>query len=290
MRRTIPLSLLPLLLGVAIAQEGPSTEQADKRKRERLIEIYRAEAAGYTIYHDATRKEKLALEPDPAYVWTNPVRSRGQDGAVFVWTVRGRAEVVATFFSYPATGPRNLNHELHSLSLSVLDVSREGANTWKPLAPGIQLRPIAGAPAPASTPGQRLVQMRALNREFSVSTRDAEDRHWDLRLLPKPLYRYESTDPDTLDGAVFTFVTSAGTDPEILLVLEARKPAAGASPVWQYALARFTDLNYSVRHRSQEVASGALLPHDMPEQDPQHRYRAFRDRRIPAVEVEEETP
>ena len=43
--------------------------------------------------------------------------------------------------------------------------------------------------------------------------------------LPQPLYRYESTDPDVLDGAVFGFVTSAGTDLEALVVIEARKPS-----------------------------------------------------------------
>ncbi len=41
-------------------------------------------------------------------------------------------------------------------------------------------------------------------------------------MLPKPLYRYESTDPSVLDGALFSFVTSAGADPEALLDLAKR--------------------------------------------------------------------
>ena len=75
--------------------------------------------------------------------------------------------------------------------------------------------------------------MRDLAREFSGTTQDLEEHRWELRLLPQPLYRYESTDPDVLDGAVFAFVTSAGTDPEAILVLEARKDPGASAPKWQ---------------------------------------------------------
>ena len=148
---------LKLVLDRAIRERGLMAEVAILR--ERLREIYLADAAGYTIYRDSTRKEKLELRREPVYVWTNPIATSGQDGHVFVWTCRGRAEVVGTFFSYPSTGPRNLNHELHSLSASVLDVARPGgAHTWTPAAPGIEPKPIVGAsvvarkPSPASKP------------------------------------------------------------------------------------------------------------------------------------------
>jgi hypothetical protein len=126
--------------------------------------------------------------------------------------------------------------------------------------------------------------MRALTHDFSASTRDDKVRNWELRLLTQPLYRYKSTDPDVLDGALFAFVTSAGTDPEALLILEARKPASNRDPVWHYALARFTDLNLIVRHKGQTVFTAPFVPHTAPQQDPKHRYRVFNDRTIPAVE------
>ncbi len=88
-----------------------------------------------------------------------------------------------------------------------------------------------------------------------------KSRNWELRLLTQPLYRYKSTDPDVLDGALFAFVTSAGTDPEALLVLEARKTGATNAPVWHYAVARFTDLNLWVRHKGKEVFSAPLVPY-----------------------------
>ena len=284
MRRLLALILLPALLGQAPAVQP---DPAAKARRDRLLNLYRGEAAGYVVYRDSARQEKVELRRDPVYSWTNPIRGGEQDGDVFVWTCRGRAEVVGTFFSYPSTGPRNLNHELHSLSTSTLDVSRPGgANTWTPRAPGIQLVSIADAPAPARSPSLRLSQMRELTRAFSASSEDLKEKRWELRLLPQPLYRYESTDPDVPDGAVFAFVTSAGTDPEVLLVVEARKPSgpATAAPAWHYAVARFSDLKLSVRHKGREIYKADPIPWDAPEQDPKQRYRTFRDRGIPPIE------
>ena len=285
MRKTWLLVLLPFLLGQSTAPKDDSAaQQAASRKRERLLEIYTTDATAYTIYRDSKRQEKVELDRKPVYVWTNPVREGGQDGVVFVWTCRGRAEVLGSIFSFPATGPRDLYHEFHSLSLSVLDVNRPGPHTWTPEAPGIELVPIAGAPPPASAAAQRLVQMRALTRDFSASTHDDKDRTWELRLLPRPFYRYESTDPYVLDGALYCFVTSAGTDPESLLVLEARKPAADRVAVWHFAVARFTDLDLTVRHKGKVVFTAPLLAHNLPQQDPKHRYRLIHDRNIAPVE------
>jgi hypothetical protein len=126
--------------------------------------------------------------------------------------------------------------------------------------------------------------MRALTKDFSASTQDHQERRWELRMLPQPLYRYQSTDPDVLDGALFAFVTSAGTDPEVLVVIEARKQS-GADPfTWQFAIARFTDTQLWVRHKGKEVFSAPLIPYNLPEQDTKHRYRVYQDRVIPPIE------
>jgi hypothetical protein len=279
--------LLILLAAVpgqtAVAKDEAPTQQAARAKRERLLEIYTSDAEGYTIYRDSSRKERVELRREPVYVWTNPLRAGGQDGAVYVWTCRGRAEVLGCFFSAPAKGPRKVAHEFQSLSLAVLAVERTGARTspWTPQAPGIELAPIPGAPAPSRAAPQRLSQMRTLTHDFSASTKDPQGERWELRLLPQPLYRYESTDRDVLDGALFAFVTSAGTDPEILLLIEARKPAQADGPVWHYAIARFTDQQLWVRHKGEEVFTAPLIVYKARLQDPKDRYHVFDDRTIP---------
>jgi hypothetical protein len=267
----------------SVGRDDPSVQGAARAKRERLLKIYASEAAEYTIYRDASRKDRVELVREPVYVWTNPVRNGGQDGVVYVWTCQGRAEVLGCFFSFPATGRRALYHEFHSLSLSVLEVNRAGTHpkSWTPRAPGIEIVPISAASAPGRSAPQRLAQMRLLAHDFSASTTDHERRRWELRLLPQPLYRYMSTDPDVLDGALFAFVTSAGTDPEALLVIEARKPAHADNPAWHYGVARFTDLELRMRLKGGEIFSAPLYTS---QGDPKERHGGSRDRIIPPVE------
>jgi hypothetical protein len=123
--------------------------------------------------------------------------------------------------------------------------------------------------------------LRALARDFSATTRDAHDNRWELRLLSQPLFRYESTDPEVVDGALFAYVTSAGTDPEALLVIEARRHSKDGIPTWYRALARFTDLNLSVRYKGTEVFSASTTGGNTLRMYPNQQYRLFTDRIIP---------
>jgi hypothetical protein len=272
-----------LLCAATIQAKDDKSPQATRSARDRVLEIYSNDAEEFTIYRDSSRKDKVELRREPVLVCSDPAREGG-DGAVFVWTWRGRPEVIGMFFSYPSTGPRKLHHEFHSLSLSVLDVSRSGTHrtAWTPTGPGIALKAIADAPAPAATAPQRLSQMRSLTRDFSASTRNHADRRLELRLLPQPLYRYQSTDPEVLDGALFAFVTA--TDPEALIVIEARKPPSADGPVWHYAACRLTDLGLVVRHKGKDVLTAPLILYYATQQDPQHRFRTYYDRDIAPVE------
>jgi hypothetical protein len=77
--------------------------------------------------------------------------------------------------------------------------------------------------------------MKELARRFSCRLSSGGDGEA-LRLLPRPLYRYQVEHADPMDGALFAFVQ--GTDPEVVLVLEATHHAGESR--WQYALNRRT--------------------------------------------------
>jgi len=264
------------------AVEGSHKDQAAKAKSQRLLELHTSDAASYSIYRDVGRTQKLELRREPVYRWTNPTRNGGQVGEVFVWTYRGRPEVVASIFSHPTgDGRRCMCHELHSLSLAVLVVDREASEQWVPQAAGVDLKPLEGAPPPARTAAQRLAQMRELAREFSGRSLSDQGQTWELRLLPQPLYRYESADPDVLDGALFTLVSSAGTDPEIILLLEARKSQAGHR--WVFGAARFSDMNLWLNHKGKEVWTSIRSDENTFYHDAKHRFRFYQDRFIPEI-------
>ena len=281
----------PLLAGLsacltpAVVSAGQDGKAAPSPTRaERLLALHTENAASYAIFRDAARTQRLELKREPIYRWSNPIRSGGQEGDVFLWTYRGRPEVIASIFSHPREDKteRRLCHELQSLSEAVLVVERDSPNRWEPKAPGIELKPVPGAPTPAGTPAQRATQGRALAREFSGRSLSEAGEGWELRLLPKSLYRYEG--PDVLEGAIYAFVSTAGTDPEILLLLEARKTPEGSR--WLYAPARFSDMNLWLKHKDQEVWSAIRGGENTFNHDARHRYRFYQDLIVPEIDAD----
>lgn len=284
LRQNLPIIACCSIIAVACsnlrAQSPTEPQETDESESKRLLSLYLADARGLPIYRDAKHREPLELQEKPVYIWQNRIRSGGQFGAVYVWTHRGCAEVVGTVFSNPNPNGegRALLHEFHSLSERVLYPVRDGVNSWSPQA-GVARRAIPGAAAPAETSRARLVQLRALARDFSAhSISPYDEGRWELRLLPQPLFRYESSDPAIADGAVFAYVTSAGTDPEVLLLIEAR--LADEKPQWQYAVARFSDFNLFVEYKGEKVWQ-SLRDDDNPwGYNKDHTYRLYNDRII----------
>jgi hypothetical protein len=98
---------------------------------------------------------------------------------------------------------------------------------------------------------------------------------------------YESSDPDVVDGALFTMVSSAGTDPEIILMLEARKSESGSQ--WVFGAARFSDMNLWLNHKNKEVWSSIRSEENTFYHDAKHTFRFYQDRFIPEIRESDTT-
>jgi hypothetical protein len=243
-----------------------------------MLPIYSREAAEYSIAVESAPKQALELRKEPVFEWSNPVRSGVQQGVVFLWLRDGRPAALASIFSQPdAKLPgRRVMHEFHALDPEKLVVSRTGAlNEWKPQA-GLARKELPDAGPPAETPGARLVQMRRFAQEFTGFSLDKEGKRWELRLLPTPLYRYPAARTGVVDGALFTLVSTAGTDPEVLLVIEAREDNGKAR--WEYACGRFSDRDLHVQRKDNEVWSSVRSETDTFLHDPLHLYRLYADK------------
>jgi hypothetical protein len=234
---------------VIVGADAPAEEEPNDSAAARWLPVFDRVAAEYDL--SAGGSQKLQLFARPVYKWTRADADGGNNGAIYVWTGQGCAEAVACFWrSTNGEGKLSVAHELHSLSPDVLTSERGGPNRWQPKA-GVPRQVVPEAPVPAATATARLQQMRAIGRNFSARTVSSKDERTELRLLTQPLYRYESTNPDVTDGAMFAFVCTVGTDPEVFLLLESRATAEG--PRWHYALARFSHMNLYVNYKGREV-------------------------------------
>lgn len=185
------------------------------------------------------------LATEPVLRFSNPV-GKAQDGSIFLWTDHQGRPVIAAQVSLNLKG--NWVHELSSLSSEPLSGKLKAGQSWSTKKPGVEFRPVDGAPVPAQSTAGRLAQMRAICEEFQVEDNFERQSWQQLRLLRKPLLRYGQTGTGLMDGALFAYVLT--TDPEAYLILEAREGKDG--PVWHYAFGAVTF--YPVRaSRNKEV-------------------------------------
>jgi hypothetical protein len=230
----------------------PPKDQSQSKRTAWLHEIYLREASEYKFFLDDQKRQELKLRREPVMRWTS---DNDYNGEVFVWTHHGAAAIVGCVFSGPqGKARRGIVHEFHSLVPNPLYPGARGGSGWLPQEPGIKLDQVADAPAPAANQARRLAQMRELSRRFTAQVQ-RENSKWEMRLLTQPIFRYEisdETEPSAIvDGGVFSFVWTAGTDPEVLLVLEARRTDKGVQ--WYYAPARFTNCEAWLQYRGKEV-------------------------------------
>jgi hypothetical protein len=248
----LPNSALHLVLCCAIGQAAPETD-AGKAAAAKALAQFKGEAAGYDVRLESDPDTRLELVKEPVLRWTNPART-GEDGALFIWTRRGRPELIGTIFTYVYNNKLSRKHELMSLAEGPLTAQFGGKEVWSPKSAGVNFLPLEKAPDVAANSRQRLTQMKSLARDFAASMRDLQGEQFQLRLLTQPLVRYEpdpggSRPSRVLDGAIFAF--SLGTDPEVLLLLEARPQEEGHA--WHYALARFHYIDLTVKHNDRQV-------------------------------------
>lgn len=253
----LSISILLLVATSIVADEPLANSVLEKQNLEAALKLTRESAAKYemSLADEAT---PLKLREQPILRWSNPEVGQVY-GNVFLWTRGGRPEVVGSLFKWFSPFS-HMSHEFHSLSGGELSVNYEDHDVWKTAQPGVAFSAVPKAGEVAATPAARLLQMRQMARQFSARSVSREGLKLELRQLTQPVYRYEldKDSGDLLDGALFTFVQ--GTDPEVWLMLEARKVEDLSAAKWQFAIARMNSIELTVEHLGQQIWHCDVMP------------------------------
>ena len=224
----------------------PQEKQVSEDEPKKLNEQIEKAVSWYDMLlaSDAT----VPLTPQPVLRWRNVTRGQEGEAIMVIWPHNGRPVAMASI--YPWQG--KMFHEFDSLSREHNLIARDKDRViWSPKTAGVEFKDMPDAPRPAKAHAERLRQMKSIAGRFkAVMTGwqgDDTDQE-ELRLLPRPLYRYDlknakDPDPNLLDGALFAYVQ--GTDPEVVLILEAIGTAEKST--WQYAFARATSGGLEVK-------------------------------------------
>jgi hypothetical protein len=218
--------------------DEPASDSAADERLQAIKELLEQSVDWYDVLSAAEAKD--GLRPQVVLRWRNAERVNTGAAVLALWTYRGRPEVMASIFQ----NGNEICHEFGSLSRSKKIVVRDKTRVlWAPGKAGVDFHDVPDAPPPAEDGGARLRQMKSLAGRFAArlpAPKVGEGTSEVLRLLPRPLYRYDlkaSQDTNSIrDGGMFAFVM--GTDPEVILLLESVEREGKA--LWQYAFARAT--------------------------------------------------
>ena len=229
-----------------------SSDKASSVEAKRIARL-RKIADQFEVYGQ-DRKALAELQEKPIFRWANPDRQT-IGGAIFLWTHLGRPLATIGLWTYDDTSATD-SFEVQSLAPFTLRTKRPAvANGWSTRQPGVRFTEFAEDVKPRSSNKLRLVQMRQLARKyFSARLMPNTTRQEELRLLPQPLYRYDKVPPGVVDGAMFSF--AVGTDPEVLLLIEAREDKGKQS--WHYAFANQTSSSTDASFRNKVVWTNAV--------------------------------
>jgi hypothetical protein len=238
-----------LTLGLVIVGQAQTPEQDVKTRPWAVIAKRHVMAAN--VYATADPAHPFAPLKEPVLHRVQGIHGSSK-GSVFLWVEpSGRPAAICDVFLFAeGTGGYSLNNEWHSLSASPLRAESSNAVLFDATGPALEWKSIPNAPAPAETPPARDRQARRLAERFSADEVDRKNVRSELRLLTTPLHRYDTNDsPVSRGGALFAFCQQ--TDPQLLLLIEARKSGAGYR--WEYAVAGFSNMDLYLRLDKSEV-------------------------------------
>ena len=265
MKRLAPLACLSLLAAVAVAQEPvpKSDERAGRLKEMR-------ELIGTIRVTDPSLppREALVREAEPLHRWNDPTRDFS-DGSLWAFGAKGRPLALGTMELYGNAREGSVwSYELISLAPGPIEGESAGKYVplgsslapglggplrWSPKKPGVEMIAVADPPTAGATEAERLRQMKNIAarlsaREIRISEQDAQQ--YELRLLPRPIHRYADPASGLIDGTIF--LLAYGTNPEALVLIEARRGTGGAVS-WSCGFERLSRAGLSASLDGKEI-------------------------------------
>lgn len=234
---------LSVFCTTAGAQDKPATnENSDNRAEARK----RIDAMTASVTSNGTA-QPLKFSKDPILVFSDPTRKEST-GTVWAIGTEGRPKAILSLFTI--SGEKFWSYEFTSLTTETVTSGKPPKWEWKPKGSGLTLHDLKSDPVPANSPAARLTQMKSIARGFSATEVYHDTTRTELRLLTQPLLRYADESQNIVDGALFAFAN--GTNPEILIVIEAVK-ANGGMPQWRYGAARMSSAELHLQLNDAEV-------------------------------------
>lgn len=173
-----------------------------------------------------------------------------QNGSLWAFGKTGRPLAMVELYQGTEEVPRWV-HAITLTGTGRVSLKTPIATTWQPESTQIEPAALARGGPPHEKEAMRLRQMKVLARRFTAHEFwDPDNSRFELRLLVQPVHRYSDPAAGIQDGTVF--VLAHGTNPEVLLLIEAVGKTVETSS-WHYSLARLGSAELHVELDDAEV-------------------------------------
>jgi hypothetical protein len=263
---------ISLVAGLALFQPTSRAARADdadndaekqeaQARKERYTNWMRTYAEGTNIRLQGKKDEEeqtAELVPNPVFRYSDEQRAI-PDATLWVWTRNARPVAFQKVEGNNQGSPK-WTICFASLSEGLLRVRWPGAREYASRKPGVHFDPIPRAEPPAATARARTAQLKAIKDRFTgrLSVNNDGTGGAETRTMAKPIFEYSDPETKLPLGAIFG-MTSTGTNPDLLLLIEARRDGDGKLR-WEYAHARMTSNSLRVRLDNTEIWAEEDLP------------------------------
>lgn len=212
--------------------KADSATDADKRASAARLALMRRRAMSLTAEVETEDGPvKVPIVEAPLLRYSNPAAQIvTPDATVWAWGRVGRPAVLASV--------EESGCEMVALSDRPILLRGRSGVKWSSRDSEIQWKPVPDAAQPDKIPIVRARQMNEIVKRFAATGHYGPgSENLELRLMDRRLLRYFNPEENLIDGAIFAF--AAGTNPEVLVLLECREPD-GKTQQWYYGCARFS--------------------------------------------------
>jgi hypothetical protein len=222
--------------------EDAADQQAAKERKEKFTKWMRSYAEETRIrLKDQPEAQEPAIElvSNPVFRYSDEERLI-PDATLWVWTRDARPVALQKVEGNNYGGGAAWTICFASLSEDLIDVRWPSGRRYEAQKPGVTFSPFPRAEPPAGTARLRTAQIKSLKERFTARLNiDGDGNNGaETRTMAKPVFEYADPKSKLPLGAIFG-MTSTGTNPDLLLLVEARSDGDG-NLRWEYACARMT--------------------------------------------------
>lgn len=252
-RILVILQLSCCILGTLGGNASLHAQDLTDKKLQELANASRKRAEGTQVRVTADgRTTKAEVHLTPLMKYTDVPRQI-EMATLWVWQQDGLPVALQKVEAYQRKEGTKWLYCFAAASTGIVEAKWPDGREFRARKVGLEWNPMKG-PTPQETEAGRRRQLKDLFHRFSATTTVGDAKSDELRPLARPLHEYSSPKQGVAQGILCGF-TANGTNPDVILALEAVGAAEGKGPPksWRYGVIRMTTSGVSVKLDKEEV-------------------------------------